>query len=59
MAAGAHSDGRLMVRCGKADFAGYLGQPGAHRGGKPLTGWLPKDAAAAATEDAALARWLA
>ncbi len=55
MAAGAHSDGRLMVRCAREDFERLLAEPGAgaiQRGGKNLTGWLLIDASAVETDEA-------
>jgi len=60
MAAGAHNDGRLMIRCGKPDFEAFTGEPGAdamRRGGKPMSGWVLVDADAVLGE-AELARWL-
>jgi hypothetical protein len=60
MAAGAHSDGRLMIRCSRGDFPALLAEPGASglmRGGKPLTGWVLVDADAV-EDDAALALWV-
>ncbi len=43
LAAGAHKDGRLMIRCSKQDFPIFMEEPGTggiHRGKKPLTGWV-------------------
>jgi len=43
MAAGAHNDGRLMIRCSKDDFAGFIAQEGAggmQRGKTLMTGWV-------------------
>lgn len=60
MAAGAHSDGRLMVRCGPADYDDYTGEAGAQglvQGGRTMTGWVLVDADAVADE-AALQRWV-
>ena len=60
MAAGAHSDGRLMIRCAKADFESLTSEPGASpmmRGGKPLSGWVLVDAEVLDHGDA-FARWI-
>ena len=60
MATGCHNDGRLMIRCAKADFQDLLGEPGAGgmmRGGKPLTGWVLVDLDAVES-DAALKVWV-
>ena len=43
MATGAHSDGRLMIRCSKEDWDGIMALPGAVgmiRGGKAMKGWI-------------------
>lgn len=60
MAAGAHNDGRLMVRCSKDDFPAFTAEPGAQamvQAGRTMTGWLLIDAGSV-TDDAALARWV-
>lgn len=60
MATGCHNDGRLMIRCAKADFEQMLTEPGAQglmRGGKPLTGWVLVDIDAVES-DAALELWV-
>jgi len=60
MAAGAHNDGRLMIRCSKADFEAFLAEEGAvgmMRGGKALTGWVLVEPDAVA-DDAELDRWV-
>jgi TfoX/Sxy family transcriptional regulator of competence genes len=60
MAAGAHSDGRLMIRCSKEQFEPLLAEPGADgmkKGGRNLTGWLLIDADAV-TEDESLELWV-
>lgn len=61
MAAGAHNDGRLMIRCSKENFEELLSEPGAEamrRGTSSLTGWLLIDANAVA-DDQSLSRWVA
>lgn len=60
MAAGAHNDGKLMIRCAKEDFEGLLAEPGAGglmRGGKAMSGWILVEADAVADDDA-LDRWV-
>ncbi|MCB9675381.1 MAG: TfoX/Sxy family protein [Alphaproteobacteria bacterium] len=60
MAAGAHSDGALMIRCAKEDFAAFIAEPGAagmKRGETLMTGWVLIASASVAT-DAALHHWL-
>ncbi len=60
MAAGAHSDGHLIIRCSKDDFISLLDLPGARamkRGETPMRGWVVVDAAIVA-EETALAEWL-
>lgn len=60
IATGAHSDGRLMVRCSAADFPGFITEPGAAgmvHGGRIATGWVLIDATQVA-EDAELHRWV-
>lgn len=60
MAAGAHNDGSLMIRCSKEDFAAFIAEEGAdgmQRGGKYMTGWVLVDADAVA-DDAELDRWV-
>ena len=60
MAVGAHSDGRLMVRCSRENFASYLAEPGVGgmiRNDKPMMGWLLVDAATV-DSDAGLAHWV-
>ena len=60
MAAGAHSDGRLMIRCAKEDFGAFTAEPGAEgmvHGGRPMSGWVLV-APGAVIEDAVLARWI-
>ena len=59
MAAGVHNDGRLMVRCSKADFDGLRAEPHGgcmERGGKPMSGWLLIDPGGFA-DDEGLAKW--
>lgn len=59
MAAGAHPDGRLMIRCAKDDEA-LLAEPGAdvlRQGGRTLRGFVLVDAGAV-EDDADLDRWL-
>jgi len=61
MAAGVHSDDRLMVRCAKEDHATFRAEPGCgaiERGGKDMAGWLLIDRDAV-VDDAALAKWVA
>lgn len=60
MAAGAHNDGKLMIRCGKEDFVDFISEPGAggmKRGTALLTGWVLVDSGSVA-DDGALHRWL-
>jgi len=60
MAAGAHSDGRLMVRAEKEQSVVYAAEPGAglmQRGGKGMKGWILVDADSV-VDDAELARWV-
>ena len=60
MAAGVHSDGRLMVRCSKEDFDAFRTAPNGgamERGGKPMAGWLLVDEGGFA-EDDGLALWV-
>jgi TfoX/Sxy family transcriptional regulator of competence genes len=61
MAAGAHNDGRLMIRCAREDFEKFLSEPGAEamkKGTQSLTGWLLIDADAVANKRS-LSRWVA
>jgi TfoX/Sxy family transcriptional regulator of competence genes len=61
MAAGAHNDGRLMIRCSKEDFEQLLSEPGADgmkKGTRNLTGWLLIDSNAVA-DNRSLSRWVA
>ena len=61
MAAGAHSDGRLMIRCSREDWEGFVSQPGAGamlRGGKGMVGWVLVDPDAI-LDDQALGMWVA
>lgn len=60
MAAGAHSDGKLMIRCAKDDFVDYISEPGAggmKRGSTLMTGWVLVEADAVA-DDAGLELWV-
>jgi TfoX/Sxy family transcriptional regulator of competence genes len=60
MAAGAHNDGRLMIRCSKEDFEEFLAEPGAEamkKGTRSLTGWVLIDSEAVADPEA-LSRWV-
>ena len=60
MAVGAHSDGRLMVRCAKEDTADYTEEDGCnpmHQGGRAMRGWLLVDADVAAS-DSGLKTWV-
>jgi hypothetical protein len=60
MAAGAHNDGKLMIRCAKEDFVDFISEPGAggmKRGASLLTGWVLVESAPVSA-DAALHRWL-
>ena len=60
MAAGVHSDDRLMVRCAKEDHAGFREEAGCgaiQRGGKDMAGWLLIDRAAVES-DAELGKWV-
>ena len=60
MAAGAHSDGKLMIRCAKEDFVDYIGEDGAdglHRGKTVMSGWVLVEADRVA-DDAGLERWV-
>ena len=60
MAAGAHNDGRLMIRCSKEDFEKFLEEPGVAgmtRGASLLTGWLLIDSGAV-QDDGSLERWV-
>jgi len=60
MAAGAHHDGHLIIRCSKEDFVSLLDLPGARpmkRGETPMRGWVVVEAQAV-TDDASLAEWL-
>ena len=60
MAAGAHSDGNLMIRCSRDDFPATIALPGASalmRGSTPMTGWVLVEADAF-TSDEDLARWV-
>ncbi|MFT5460480.1 MAG: hypothetical protein ACI9K2_006999 [Myxococcota bacterium] len=53
MAVGAHSDGRMMIRCSKEAFPTLLEEPGAdglRRGTKYMTGWVLIDADAVADD---------
>ena len=61
MAAGAHNDGRLMIRCSKEDFEKLLSEPGVEgmrKGTRSLTGWLLIDSNEVA-DDRSLSRWVA
>jgi TfoX/Sxy family transcriptional regulator of competence genes len=61
MAAGAHPDGRLMIRCARDDYEALLTEPGARalrQGGRTMTGFVMVDADAVA-DDEELERWLA
>lgn len=61
MAVGAHSDGRMMVRCSREDTPDLASQPGAMsmmRGGKPMSGWILVDNTTV-QDDQALALWIA
>ena len=61
MACGAHKDGRLMIRCGREDFPGFIAEAGADamkRGATPMTGWVLVDPEGL-VEDTALHHWLA
>ena len=61
MAAGAHNDGRLMIRCSKEDFDEFLAEPGAQgmkKGTSNLTGWVLIDSDAVQDEES-LSRWVA
>jgi TfoX/Sxy family transcriptional regulator of competence genes len=61
MAAGAHNDGRLMIRCAKEDYLELLAEPGAHpmtKGASRLTGWILIDSDAV-SDDQSLSRWIA
>jgi TfoX/Sxy family transcriptional regulator of competence genes len=60
LAAGAHNDGKLMIRCAKEDHAAFLtdeGAGGMMRGGRAMMGWVLVDADAVA-DDAELDRWV-
>jgi TfoX/Sxy family transcriptional regulator of competence genes len=60
MAAGAHNDGRLMIRCARDDFESLLAEPGAEgmkKGGRNLTGWVLVDSEVV-TSEKALSRWV-
>jgi TfoX/Sxy family transcriptional regulator of competence genes len=60
MAAGAHNDGRLMIRCSKDDFGQLLAEPGAEgmkKGSRNLTGWLLIDGSTVSDDDS-LALWV-
>ena len=60
MAAGAHHDGRLVIRCRREEYDSLLRQPGANpmeHGGRRLVGWVLVDAEAI-SEDADLQRWV-
>lgn len=60
MAAGAHSDGRLMIRCDKADWDRWCHDDGVNpmvQSGRAMAGWLLIDGAAAQA-DADLQRWV-
>jgi TfoX/Sxy family transcriptional regulator of competence genes len=61
MAAGAHNDGRLMIRCSKQDFDVLLSEPGAEamkKGTSNLTGWVLVDSKVVQDEES-LSRWVA
>jgi TfoX/Sxy family transcriptional regulator of competence genes len=61
MAAGAHNDGRLMIRCSKDDFDVLLSEPGAEamkKGTSSLTGWVLVDSKVVQDEES-LSRWVA
>lgn len=60
MAAGAHNDGRLMIRCAKADWTHWVEDPGAApmvQRGRAMSGWILVQASSVALEDD-LASWL-
>ncbi len=60
MAAGAHKDGRLMIRCAKDDWQDWVedeGAGGMMRGGRAMSGWILIDAATVADEQG-LELWL-
>lgn len=60
LAAGAHNDARLMIRCSKDDHARFRAEPGCggmERGGKEMAGWLLIDPDAVADDDE-LAKWV-
>lgn len=60
MACGAHSDGRLMIRCSREDWPGFIAEPGAGgftHGSRQMTGWVLVDADAV-DAPADLRKWL-
>jgi hypothetical protein len=60
MAAGAHPDGRLMIRCARDDYEALLREPGSdalHHGGRSMTGFVLVDAEVVG-RDPDLERWL-
>jgi TfoX/Sxy family transcriptional regulator of competence genes len=61
MAVGAHTDGRLLVRCAADDSDRLAAEPGADlmkRGSTRMRGWILVDGDAVATDEA-LAPWVA
>ena len=60
MAAGAHKDGKLMIRCAKADHPDWVSLPGAlpmEQRGRAMSGWILVEPSAVADEEG-LAAWL-
>ncbi len=60
LAAGAHKDGTLMIRCAKDDWADWVEAPGAGpmvQRGRSMSGWILVQADSVATRDA-LESWL-
>jgi TfoX/Sxy family transcriptional regulator of competence genes len=60
MAAGAHNDGRLMIRAAHDDSVAFATEDGAalmQRGGKGMKGWVLVDSDAV-TADGALEHWV-
>ncbi len=60
MAAGAHHDGRMVIRCSREDFPELLTEPGASpmlRGTTPMRGWVIVDPSVVVSDDG-LGVWL-
>ncbi len=60
LAAGAHNDGTLMIRCAKADYDDWVQEPGAGpmvQRGRAMTGWILVEVGTVIADEA-LNAWL-